>query len=112
VVGVIVARLKEAMAWSGLDQSGLAARIGCTPGAINQIITGRTKRSKLLPEIAHALGVSLPWLLGQTDSPALDIADLSTDEAKLLLIYRDLGDEDRAALKRLIERMQPTKEGN
>lgn len=48
-----------------MDQSALARAAGCTPGAINQIVRGNVHRSKFLPDIADALGVSLQWLKGQ-----------------------------------------------
>jgi phage repressor protein C with HTH and peptisase S24 domain len=50
---------------AGLDQSALARAAGCTPGAINQIVGGHVQRSRFLPEIAEALGVSLRWLKGE-----------------------------------------------
>jgi phage repressor protein C with HTH and peptisase S24 domain len=63
--GVSIERLKEAMAEGDWDQSSLARAAGCTPGAINQIVAGLSKRSRFLPEIAAALGVSLRWLMGE-----------------------------------------------
>lgn len=66
---VIAERLREAMASAHIDQPALAARVGVTSGAINQIATGRTAKSKYLPEIAKELGVSLDWLTGKSDEP-------------------------------------------
>lgn len=48
-----------------IDQSELARIVGCTPGAINQIVMGNVRRSKFLPDIAEALGVALRWLRGE-----------------------------------------------
>lgn len=62
-------RLKKAMQDAGLDQPALAAKIGCTQGAISQILLGNTQRSRYLPDIADALGVSLQWLRGEADDP-------------------------------------------
>lgn len=61
-------RLKEAMEEAGLDQPELAERAGCTQGAISQILLGNTKRSRYLPDIATALGVSVQWLRGESDN--------------------------------------------
>jgi transcriptional regulator with XRE-family HTH domain len=103
-------RIKTAMRLVNVDQSELARRVGCTPGAINQILSGQTKRSRFLPDIAMSLGVSLRWLAGETDEPnppdwpALP-PPLTADELRLLDIYRSLPKPDRAALKRLVERM-------
>lgn len=74
------ARLKAAMAEADLDQSALARRVGVTPGAINQIVTGRTRDSRRLPDIARELGVSVDWLKGRSQTPqqpvsAADVAE-------------------------------------
>ena len=63
--GVAIDRLRQAMQEAGFGQSELARAAGCTPGAINQILQGNVRRSRFLPEIAEALGVSLRWLNGQ-----------------------------------------------
>ena len=58
-------RLMEAMYKRELSQSDLARLTGLTQGAINQILSGKTRKSKYAPDIARALGVSLEWLSGQ-----------------------------------------------
>lgn len=60
-------RLKRAMSDAGVDQPALAELVGCTQGAISQILLGNTQRSRYLPDIADALKVSLRWLKGETD---------------------------------------------
>lgn len=70
-------RLIEALRETGISQSELARKAGVTQGAINQIVNGRTSRSKFAPEIANALGVPLPWLLGIADR------DGNIDQARL-----------------------------
>ncbi|QCB44296.1 XRE family transcriptional regulator [Sphingomonas sp. PAMC26645] len=57
---------------AGEDQSSLARAIGITQGAISKILQGKTANSRHLPRIAHYLGSSLPWLLGETNDPGLD----------------------------------------
>jgi transcriptional regulator with XRE-family HTH domain len=64
------ARVQERMDTLGLDQSELARRVGCSPAAINQIVTGKTQNSRFLPKIARSLGVSLSYLEGETADPA------------------------------------------
>ena len=66
----ISSRLTELMAQRDFSQSSLARRVGCTPAAINQIALGKTLRSKYLPDIARALGVPLPYLMGDIDDPS------------------------------------------
>lgn len=62
-------RLAEAMKQASEDQSSLARAIGITQGAISKILLGKTANSRHLPRIAIYLGVSLPWLMGETDDP-------------------------------------------
>ena len=67
---MLAARLREAMAAKNVDQTQLAEAAGCTQGAISQILLGNTRRSRFLPDIARALGVSLDWLRGAADGEA------------------------------------------
>lgn len=52
------------MAERSVDQAQLAEMAGCTQGAISQILLGKTRRSRYLPDIADALNVSVNWLRG------------------------------------------------
>jgi phage repressor protein C with HTH and peptisase S24 domain len=61
-------RLRNAMGDAGFNQTTLAREIGVSQGAIQQILSGDTKRSRHGPDIARVLGVSLEWLLGRTSS--------------------------------------------
>lgn len=74
-------RLNEAMEDAGLDQPALAIKAGCTQGAISQIMLGNTKRSRFLPDIASALGVSVQWLRGESDDrdPSAALVPTSQD---------------------------------
>ena len=58
-------RLQEALDTAGWSQGRLARTIGVTQGAISQILLGKTRRSKFLPDIADVLGVSVRWLTGE-----------------------------------------------
>lgn len=66
-MNVVGDRLKIAMDDRGVEQAEVAAAVGCTQGAISQILTGATQRSRFLPEIADFLRVPLRWLRGETD---------------------------------------------
>ena len=74
-------RLIEAMEDAGLDQPTLAAKAKCTQGAISQILLGNTKRSRFLPDIASALGVSVQWLRGDSEDrdPSAPLVPTSND---------------------------------
>jgi transcriptional regulator with XRE-family HTH domain len=103
-------RVEAALAVAGIGQAELARRVGVTPGAINQIVTGLTRRSRLLPDIARELRVTVDWLKGETDDPQQEAQQdlLTSQEQRLIDIYRQLPKKDRAALKMLIERMGDT----
>ena len=62
-MNTLAARLRKAMEERQFDQQQLAAAAGCTQGAISQILVGKTLRSRFLPQIALALGVSVEWLM-------------------------------------------------
>lgn len=72
---VIPERLRAALDLRSMSQSDLARAVGVTQGAIHQMLTGSTKRTRYLEEIAHALGVSSAWLSGKSDDMnALEVA--------------------------------------
>lgn len=62
-------RLRQLLADRGWSQADLARFVGATPPAIQQLLSGRTKRSKLEPQIARLFRVSEAWLRGETDTP-------------------------------------------
>jgi len=67
--GITAQRLEEAMEERGLDQSELARIVGCSPAAINQILSGKTRNSRFLPVIATRLGKPLSYLQGASNDP-------------------------------------------
>jgi SOS-response transcriptional repressor LexA len=56
--------LRYYLARSGLSQAELAARSGCSQGAINKILQGKSEKTRFLAEIAKALDVSADALAG------------------------------------------------
>ena len=105
-------RLSTEMDRQGIDQSELAARIGVTQGAISKILVGRTANSRLLPKIASTLGVSLPWLLGESEGleDSTGYEALGMQERQWLDALNDLAPEDRKMLLHLAFRLASTKE--
>jgi transcriptional regulator with XRE-family HTH domain len=77
-------RLKTAMQAKRINQSQLAATVGISQGAMWQIIEGRTKKSKHLPDIARALDVPVDWLLGHDIAPGEIIRDDEGERVRLL----------------------------
>jgi phage repressor protein C with HTH and peptisase S24 domain/DNA-binding XRE family transcriptional regulator len=64
---ITATRLRERLLETGMTQEELAIAVDATQGAISQIYTGMTRRSRLLPAIASALAVNLDWLVGVSD---------------------------------------------
>lgn len=85
----IAERLKLGMLAKRTNQSQLAATVGVTQGTINQILSGLTKKSKHLPDIARALDVPLDWLMGADVSPGVVTAD--GDRERIRLMEVDVG---------------------
>jgi len=104
----LVSRLGELMRENGDDQSSLARKIGCTPAAINQILTGRTQRSRLLPEIADLYDIALPYLQGRLDTRGSSSGGeraVSSDERRLLNLTQRMTPEDRSLVYALAARL-------
>ena len=70
-MSIVGDRLKAAMGRARIEQAELANMVGCTQGAISQIINGQTQRSRFLPDIAEALGTTTAFLKGETNNPSL-----------------------------------------
>jgi len=103
-MSLTAARLSEAMRKRGWDQKELAQRVDATQGAISKILVGKTSNSRLLPKIAAQLGVSLPWLLGQSDNDSIggDDAGVTLEEREWIELLRALPTADRRATVRLL----------
>jgi hypothetical protein len=59
----IVARMNES-GWP--SQEELAEAVGCSQGALSQLIIGMTGNSKIMPKLADIFAVNLAWLEGFT----------------------------------------------
>jgi transcriptional regulator with XRE-family HTH domain len=105
-VTVTATRLAEAMTKADEDQSSLARAIGITQGAISKILQGKTANSRHLPRIAHHLGVSLSWLLGETTDQAVTLTTPAAPSINLVTMQVALPSE--AALTRMFLGMLKT----
>ena len=84
-------RLKEVMSAHGISPNKLAEAIGCSDVAIYKILSGQTRRSRLLPTIAKILNVSLDWLIGRGDRSwqvPVEMHNLLPPEADLVDIFQ------------------------
>jgi len=92
----------------GLDQSTLARDLGVTQGAISKIVLGKTTNSRLIPRIATYLGVSMPWLLGESDEQEGadgDTALLDHEAREMIRHLQHLTPADRRALLQIARTM-------
>ncbi len=91
-----------------LSQSELARRIGVSQQAISRLSSGEVTGSRHLHRIARELGTTPAYLSGETDDPDANAPpepELTPEEARMLTLFRQLQQDDRAALKRVAERM-------
>jgi transcriptional regulator with XRE-family HTH domain len=93
----------------GMTQVALAKSVGVSQGAISDIERGDTTEmmGPTLAAICTALRTNPNWLLTGKGSPAPSVLT-SFDEGELLAIFRELGDEQRAAVMTVARSMQAT----
>ncbi|WP_104532512.1 helix-turn-helix domain-containing protein [Xanthomonas arboricola] len=73
-------RLAQAMRHSGLTQDSLAKRVGVSQQAIQKLLSGTSKTSRKLTEIALACGVRPEWLA--TEEGPMSIEGLRATESQ------------------------------
>ncbi|WP_303828902.1 XRE family transcriptional regulator [Asticcacaulis taihuensis] len=73
-------RLVARMEHLGKSQAGLARAIGISQQAIGKLVSGESRGSKFLHEIARHLETTPAYLTGQTDDPDLGALPLPTPE--------------------------------
>ena len=96
-------KLQRLCALRGLDQSGLASKVGLSKSSISRILSGRQEpKLRLAFDLAKALGVTLDHLV--SDSPEVGPTDqlvmVTEDEMTILKIIRRLGTD--VAIDRLL----------
>ncbi|MDQ6830219.1 MAG: helix-turn-helix domain-containing protein [Gemmatimonadota bacterium] len=96
--GERLARLRED---AGLSQSGVARRIGASQSAVSQLEAGdRSPSYGMLVQLAEALGVSVPYLVGA------DIEELTPVEEVHFRRYRTLSPNARRELDAYVDFLQ------
>lgn len=83
-----VSRLARAMADQELTQAGLAKLVGISPAAVQQLLNGKTKRSRYVRDIAKTLNVSEEWLYGEVDHRGGDTFNQLTANVEPVLLVR------------------------
>lgn len=87
----IAEAIRTAMKYRDVSQSQLAKAVGITQGAVNQILSGATKRSKYLPDIARFLGMNLEALMTSRHSSGLVTVPPDDPENLVFLTEVDMG---------------------
>lgn len=92
-------RIQQRMDEIGMTQEALAKLIGATQPSIYKLLSGKTRRSTRLPEIARALGVRLEWLLDGIEPKEQKI---KKEDQMFISKYLDLPEERKAAFRVLV----------
>ena len=92
--------IREARLAANLTQKQLSDMLGITDATLSGYETGNhDPKSKMLVEIAKICNTTTDYLLGLTDKIRRPDEDqLTADESKLVLIFRDLNDAGKASL--------------
>jgi transcriptional regulator with XRE-family HTH domain len=87
-------KIRKLCALRGFDQSSLAERVGVSKSSMSRILSGMQEpKLGLAQELARALGVTLDYLVDDTDQgpPGGQMVNLSDDERTILKIAKRLG---------------------
>ena len=99
------------MGRAGVTQGQLAEACGVSGPAVNQWLTGKTKKidPSYLVDVAACTNSSLNWLMtGKGDQGRRTKDPLSSAEQKLLKDYRKLSARMRTQVSRLVESIADT----
>ena len=106
-LGSLTGRIRQKMDERQINQSQLAKNAGITPAALSQILSeDRTPSSEVLVKLAKALGVSVDYLVGQSDD--VNLSDLLQNEA-VQVFFRDfssLSENDKKTIELMIETLR------
>ena len=97
------ARLRTARESKGLTQADLAAIVGFLPNRISNLELGFSyPRARALMDLSKGLGCSVDYLLGLDDHRV----ELTADELWCSEHYRNLNDDQRAAVRTMIATLE------
>jgi len=90
-------RLEKLMADRQISQSELARRVGLKQPSIGRLVSGATRNSSALLELARELRVSAAYLTGETDDPDSEAQDvtLTAEEREWLDLLHSVQPQDR-----------------
>ncbi len=89
-------RIMQLLDELGWTQATLARAVDVTPSAIQQVLSGKTKNTRLTPKIARALGASQDYIMGQSPDRYSPVSgDMSPDELARILKDKLFGYDER-----------------
>lgn len=94
-------RIKQRMLELDIKQEDLGKAVGLTQPAIFKLLSGKTKRTTRLTEIAKALKVSPEWLVEGTEPMLPGATDNDQDIAEMVTLLKSLPISQRQSLKSL-----------
>jgi len=109
-LGMVVERIRQKMEELKINQAQLAKNAGITAAALSQILSkDRTPSSEVLVKLSKALGVSVDYLVGQSNEVTLDDL-LQNDEVQVF--FRDfskLSESDKKTIEFMIQALKQKK---
>lgn len=100
-IGLRIAGLRKGLGWS---QAELAMRAGTTQQSIQRYEAGASEpKISALLSIAKTCGVSISFLLGQSEEVCAEAAVLSEEERRLIEYFRVTDPRGRETIMRVVE---------
>lgn len=99
-------RIKEQRILKGMTLLSLADAVSVSEATIQRYETGRIRNISpdMMQKLAEALGTTVAWLMGEREMiPAnTSMVELSSREAMILKMYRDLPENERLTVQQTI----------
>ena len=103
---------KALLSEKGETQTSIANYLGTTQATISRWITGQNEPDlTTLTALADFFDVSTDYLLGREDdfgNVATSGVTLSSQEQRILMVYRTLSERDKKTIENLFETLSPT----
>lgn len=104
------ARLRRVRAGTTMTQREFAARLGLSRETYSKYETRSTLPQTLISKVAEIGGVSIEYLMCETDDPSVDAADLvpkTSEQRRWMARYYELSERQRDAAFIMIDAMAP-----
>lgn len=107
---LLVERIRGKMEEQQINQAQLAKNSKITPAALSQILSkDRTPSSEVLVKISKALGVSVDYLVGQSEEVNLNDLLQNSDVQVMYRNFSGLSETDRKTIQLMIQALKQQK---